>query len=116
MWRLGTLKFKEYHTVLFNQFTAVGTRKIMSFPRTSDFNFSLNYVISDEITKDFGPANIAIAKITGLTAAIKQFNDDGVERPKVKVSLQLSESGIVSVIDAIATIEHQSFTGEFQLL
>ncbi|RIA89435.1 Hsp70 protein [Glomus cerebriforme] len=110
----GTLKSKEYHTVLFNQFTAVGTRKIMSFPRISDFNFSLNYAILDEATKDFGSANIAIAKITGLTAAIKQFNDDGVDRPKVKVTLQLSESGIVSATDAIATIEQQSFTDKFK--
>ncbi|RGB32887.1 Hsp70 protein [Rhizophagus diaphanus] len=110
----GISKSKEYHTVLFNQFTAVGTRKIMSFPRTSDFNFLLNYAIPDEVTKDFGPTNIAITKITGLTAAIKQFNDVGVERPKVKVTLQLSESGIVSATEAIATIEHQSFTDKFK--
>ena len=81
----------------------------MSFSRTNDFNFSLNYY---EITEDFGSTNIAIAKITGLTDAIKQFNDAGVDRPKVKVTLQLSDSGIVSVIDSIATIEQQSFTGE----
>ncbi|CAB5395824.1 unnamed protein product [Rhizophagus irregularis] len=68
----------------------------------------------DEVTKDFGPTNIAITKITGLTAAIKQFNDVGVERPKVKVTLQLSESGIVSATEAIATIEHQSFTDKFK--
>jgi hypoxia up-regulated 1 len=109
---LGTLKSKEYHTVLFNQFTAVGSRKMMSFPRTSDFNFSLNYVSLDETTQDFGVTNIATAKISGLTDAIKQFNEVGIDRPKVKVTLQLVESGIVSIMDAIATIEQQSFTGK----
>jgi len=109
---LGTSKSKVYHTVLYNQFTAVGTRKMMSFTRTSDFNFSLNYAkLGDEIARDFGPTNIAISKITGLTDAIKRFNDVGLDRPKVKVTLQLSESGIVSATDAIATIEQQSFTG-----
>ncbi|CAI2179762.1 6593_t:CDS:10 [Funneliformis geosporum] len=111
----GTSKSKVYHTVLFNEFTAVGTRKMMSFPRTSDFNFSLNYAkLDDEIARDFGPTNIAISKITGLTDAIKQFNDVGVERPKVKVTLQLSESGLVSATDAIVTIEQQSFADKFK--
>ncbi|CAG8702166.1 8059_t:CDS:2, partial [Funneliformis mosseae] len=111
----GTSKSKVYHTVLFNEFTTIGTRKMMSFPRTSDFNFSLNYAkLDDEIARDFGPTNIAISKITGLTDAIKQFNDVGVDRPKVKVTLQLSDSGLVSATDAIVTIEHQSLADKFK--
>ena len=85
---------------------------MMSFSRTSDFNFSLNYVGTDETMQDFGTTNIAIAKVTGLTDTAKKLDGSGIDRPKVKVTLQLSESGIVSATDAIATIEQQSFTGK----
>jgi len=84
----------------------------MSFSRTSDFNFSLNYVKTDGTMEDFGTTHIAIAKVAGLTDTIKKFDGSGIDRPKVKVTLQLSESGVVSATDAIATIEQQSFTGK----
>lgn len=34
---------KPIHTVLFNEFGTIGTRKIMTFKRESDFDFDLIY-------------------------------------------------------------------------
>ncbi|CAG8741863.1 16987_t:CDS:2, partial [Racocetra fulgida] len=72
-----------FRTILFDEFTSVGTRKIMSFKRTSDFNFSLNYgKLNENVLKDFGPTDIAIAKVTGLSDVVKQHSDNDAERPK----------------------------------
>ncbi|KAF0478530.1 HSP70-domain-containing protein [Gigaspora margarita] len=111
----GTMKNKIFRTILFDEYTSVGTRKIMSFKRTSDFNFSINYGnLNENILNDFGSTEIATAKVTGLSDIVKEHNDNGIEQPKVKVTLQLSDSGIVSVIDAIATIEHQTISDKIK--
>ncbi|CAG8574514.1 8554_t:CDS:10 [Cetraspora pellucida] len=110
----GTMKNKVFRTILFDEFTSVGTRKIMSFKRTSDFNFSLNYKLNENMLKDFGPTDIAIAKVTGLSEVVKKYSDNDAERPKVKVTLQLSDSGLMSVIDAGATIEHQTISDKIR--
>ncbi|CAG8535790.1 17297_t:CDS:2 [Dentiscutata heterogama] len=109
------MKNKIFHTILFDEYTSVGTRKIMSFKRTSDFNFSINYGnLNENVLKDFGPTDIAVAKVTGLSDITKKHNDNGIEQPKVKVTLQLSDSGIVSVIDAVATFEHQTISDKIR--
>ncbi|CAG8495404.1 2173_t:CDS:10 [Ambispora gerdemannii] len=101
----GTIKSKSFRTNLFNSLSPIGTRKIMTFKRTTDFEFGLNYgQFVQEMDTDFGPKEIVIAQVNGLSEAIEKFKDVSVERPKVKVTIQLSDSGIVSATDAIATI------------
>ncbi|CAG8769043.1 16209_t:CDS:2, partial [Acaulospora morrowiae] len=102
---------KLYNIILFNEYSAVESRKLMSFKHTSDFNFTLKYGnLSENVEKNFGPKDIIISKITGLADAIKRFEDTSSEKPKVKVTLQLSESGFVTSKDAVLTIEQQTFT------
>ncbi|CAG8539513.1 9442_t:CDS:10 [Ambispora leptoticha] len=101
----GTMKSKNFRTSLFNSLSPIGTRKIMTFKRTTDFEFGLKYgQLVQEMDTDFGPKDIAIAQVNGLSEAIERFKDVSVERPKVKVTIQLSDSGILSATDAIATI------------
>ncbi|RHZ78735.1 hypothetical protein Glove_156g20 [Diversispora epigaea] len=107
----GVIKSKVYNTTLFNEYTTVGTRKLMTFKRITDFDFMIQYgKLNEAVTKDFGPKDIATFKIMGLIDAFKKFEDIGSEKPKIKVTLQLSESGLVTATDAIATIEPPTFT------
>ncbi|CAG8529838.1 6183_t:CDS:10 [Diversispora eburnea] len=89
----------------------VGARKLMTFKRVTDFDFMIQYgKLNEAVAKDFGPKDIATFKITGLIDAFKKFEDIDSEKPKVKVTLQLSESGFVTATDAIATLEQPTFT------
>ncbi|KAG9295442.1 hypothetical protein G9A89_013471 [Geosiphon pyriformis] len=113
----GILKSKVHRTVLFKAFSSIGVRKVMTFKRTSDFEFALNYSNTvKETISEFGPTDIASVQVIGLSEAIKQLQDVSVERPKVKVTLELSDSGTLSATDAIATIatEQTSFADKFK--
>ncbi|RUS24532.1 hypothetical protein BC938DRAFT_473441 [Jimgerdemannia flammicorona] len=95
-----------YHTNLFGEFAPLGARKIMNFKRTTDFDFELKYgKLSDKDDKAFGLADIVRVQITGLTNVTSKIKDPNAERPKVRVSIELSDSGIISVTEASATIE-----------
>lgn len=96
------------HTVLFKQFGALGTRKIMTFKRESDFDFDISYG-GDEL------GDIAKVKITGLTAALEKHAEDikSTEHPpKVRITMEMSDSGIVSVPEAALHVSKASFTGK----
>ncbi|KAF9287722.1 hypothetical protein BGZ88_008480 [Linnemannia elongata] len=100
---------KPFLTSIFNERSVLGTRKIMSFKRVTDFGFDLQYgQVSAAHGAELSGQEIAHVSLTGLTEAINKFKDISVATPKVKVTLELSESGILSVQDAIATIETDS--------
>ena len=81
----------------------------MSFKRITDFGFDLQYgQVSAAHGAELSGQEIAHVSLTGLTEAINKFKDISVATPKVKVTIELSESGILSVQDAIATIETDS--------
>ncbi|KAJ3318792.1 hypothetical protein HDV06_007043 [Boothiomyces sp. JEL0866] len=85
-----------HNTVLFTNKTVLGSKKLMSFKRVSDFDFNIDY-ISNKIKTP-----IATVKVSGLSAAVEKFKDQTSDDPKVKVQIELTDAGIVNVKDATA--------------
>ncbi|KAF9344770.1 hypothetical protein BGX26_003933 [Mortierella sp. AD094] len=97
---------KEFLTPIFSEKSVLGTRKIMSFKRITDFGFDLQYgQVTESQERELTDKQIAHFSLSGLTEAINKFKDVSVATPKVKVTIELSESGVLSVQEAIATIE-----------
>ncbi|KAF9432127.1 hypothetical protein BGZ76_011239 [Entomortierella beljakovae] len=97
---------KEYVTPIFGENSVLGTRKIMSFKRITDFGFDLQYgQVPESLASEIADEQIAHISLSGLTEAINKFKDVSIATPKVKVTLELSDSGILNVQEAIATIE-----------
>ncbi|CAO0793964.1 unnamed protein product [Mucor circinelloides] len=95
-------------TTLFNKFDNIGTRKIMTFNRVNDFEFNLSYGKNSAAGVD----GIAKVKVTGLTEAMKKHKDDikaSEIPPKVRISIELSNSGLVSVPEATLQIGKLTF-------
>ncbi|KAG0376653.1 Hypoxia up-regulated protein 1 [Mortierella sp. AD032] len=100
---------KPFLTPIFTERSVLGTRKIMSFKRITDFGFDLQYGEVPAVHgAELSSQEIAHVSLSGLTEAINKFKDVSVATPKVKVTIELSESGILSVQEAIATIETDS--------
>ncbi|KAG0290998.1 hypothetical protein BGZ98_003209, partial [Dissophora globulifera] len=97
---------KAFVTPIFNDKSVLGTRKIVNFKRVTDFGFDLQYgKVSDAHDSELADKPIAHISLSGLTDAINKFKDVSVATPKVKVTIELSDSGVLTVQEAIATIE-----------
>ncbi|KAG2214044.1 hypothetical protein INT46_004959 [Mucor plumbeus] len=95
-------------TTIFDKFDNIGTRKIMTFNRVNDFEFDLSYGKNSAAGVD----GIAKVKISGLTEAMKKHKDDikaSEIPPKVRISIELSNSGLVSVPEATLQIGKLTF-------
>ncbi|KAF8345169.1 Hsp70 protein-domain-containing protein [Amanita rubescens] len=97
-------------TLVFPAGSRVGTKKTMTFKRRDDFTISLDY---KDVAPDF-PQRILEAEIVGVAEAIANLTELGVVDPVVKTTVTLSESGFISVSDAIAygEIKDDSLTGK----
>ncbi|KAI1316575.1 hypothetical protein EDD11_009840 [Mortierella claussenii] len=105
----ATTPGKPFLTPIFKERSVLGTRKIMSFKRVTDFGFDLQYGdISVAHQGELSNKQIAHVSLSGLTDAINKFKDVSVATPTVKVTIELSESGLVSVGEAVAAIETDS--------
>ncbi|CAO3677928.1 unnamed protein product [Umbelopsis vinacea] len=95
---------KHTRTTLYNEYGTMGMRKIVHIKKMSDFEFDLVYGKTlDEEDKKLGLDHISSVKVTGLTQAVKDHKTEPSvtdEELKVKVSIELSDSGILSVTDA----------------
>ncbi|KAI8346979.1 Hsp70 protein-domain-containing protein [Mortierella sp. GBAus27b] len=97
---------KAFVTPIFAEKSVLGTRKIVTFKRVTDFGFDVEYGNIPEAHKgEIGSKQIAHVTVSGLTDAISKFNDVSVASPKVKVTMELTDSGILDIQEAIATIE-----------
>ncbi|KAI9288726.1 heat shock protein 70 family [Umbelopsis sp. AD052] len=99
---------KQSRTTLFNEYGTMGIRKIVQMKKQSDFEFDLVYgkTLTEE-DKKLGLDHISTVKVSGLTQALKNHKADPAnadDEPKVKVSIELSDSGILSVTDASVSI------------
>lgn len=95
-------------TAIFNKFGNIGTRKLMTFNRVTDFEFDVAYAKYSGSGMD----SIAKVKVTGLTEAMKKHKDDikaSEIPPKVRVTFELSSSGIVSIPEAALHIGKLTF-------
>lgn len=95
-------------STIFEKFGPIATRKIMTFNRVNDFDFEIAYGKD----ADAGFTDLAKVKINGLTEAMKKHKDDIKNSeipPKVRVTFELSSSGIVSVPEATLQIGKLTF-------
>ncbi|KAI8060942.1 heat shock protein 70 family [Gongronella butleri] len=97
----------EEHVTLFKAYDTLNTRKTMTFKRTTDFEFTVNYAPSEGV-----PASvldkIGRVKVSGLTAAMDKYKEDikvAEKAPKVRVVFEMSPSGLLSVSEAYLNVE-----------
>ncbi|KAF8622291.1 hypothetical protein AX15_007154 [Amanita polypyramis BW_CC] len=100
-------------TLVFPAGSRVGTKKTMTFKRKDDFTISLDY--RDTISFGF-PQRILEAEIVGVADAVANLTEMGVVDPVVKATVTLSESGFVSVTEAVVygEIKDDSLTGKLK--
>ncbi|KAG2363629.1 Hsp70 protein-domain-containing protein [Suillus spraguei] len=101
---------RTIHTAILPAGSKHGARKTLTFKREEDFSVVLNY--PNEVMSGF-PREILEAKIVGIPEAIDNLVERGAIDPVIKATVVLSESGFVSVGDAIAygEIKDDSITG-----
>jgi hypoxia up-regulated 1 len=100
-------------TVIFPAGSKVGNKKTLTFKRKEDFKLQLDYKASP--APGF-PVNLLEAEISGVAEALGNLTELGAVDPVVKATLTLSESGFVSVSDAVAygEIKDDSLTGKLK--
>ncbi|KAJ8582405.1 actin-like ATPase domain-containing protein [Rhizopogon salebrosus TDB-379] len=104
---------RTIHTAVLPGGSKHGTRKTLTFKRQDDFSVMLNY--PDVVMSGF-PHEILEAKIIGIPEAIGNLTERGAIDPVIKATVVLSESGFVSIKDAVAygEIKDDSITGKLK--
>ncbi|KAF8841856.1 actin-like ATPase domain-containing protein [Paxillus ammoniavirescens] len=110
---LSSTEARNIHSLIFPKGTKYGTRKTLSFKRTEDFSLWLNY--RHEVAPDF-PREILSAQISGIAEALGNLTEREAIDPVIKATVTLSESGLVSVNEAVAygEIKDESLTGRLK--
>ncbi|KAH9477088.1 Hypoxia up-regulated protein 1 [Psilocybe cubensis] len=100
-------------TLIFPAGSKVGTKKVLTFKRKEDFSLFLDY--KNPVAPGF-PTRMLEVDLGNVTEAIANLTERGATDPVVKATLTLSESGFVSVTDAIAfgEIKDESLTGKLK--
>ncbi|KAJ6630178.1 Hsp70 protein-domain-containing protein [Mycena sp. CBHHK59/15] len=100
-------------TLIFPAGSKVGTKKTLTFKRKEDFSIYLDY--KTPVAPGF-PTRFLEVGITGVAEAIGNLTERGASDPVVKATLTMSESGFVSVSDAIAfgEIKDESIAGKLK--
>ncbi|KDR78342.1 hypothetical protein GALMADRAFT_64912 [Galerina marginata CBS 339.88] len=100
-------------TLIFPAGSKVGTKKVLTFKRKEDFALYLDY--KTPVAPGF-PTRMLEVELGNVTEAIANLTERGAVDPVVKATLTLSESGFVSVSDAVAygEIKDESITGKLK--
>ncbi|KAF5314314.1 hypothetical protein D9619_011752 [Psilocybe cf. subviscida] len=100
-------------TLIFPAGSKVGTKKVLTFKRKEDFAIFLDY--KNEFAPGF-PTRMLEVELGNVTEAIANLTELGAIDPVVKATLSLSESGFVSVTEAVAygEIKDDSLTGKLK--
>ncbi|KAI6117497.1 heat shock protein 70 family [Pisolithus croceorrhizus] len=97
---------RTIHSLIFPRGSKHGTKKTLSFnKRKEDFSLWLDY--KNEVAPGF-PREILEAQISGVVEALGNLTERGAIDPVIKVTVALSQSGFVSVEEAIAYGEVKS--------
>ncbi|KAH7882234.1 Hsp70 protein-domain-containing protein [Phlebopus sp. FC_14] len=118
---------RTIHTVVFPRGSKYGTRKTLTFnKRKDDFSLWLDYKSEvapcsciDALRDASGfPQEILQAQISGVGEALGNLTELGAIDPIIKTTVVLSESGFVSVKEAVAygEIKDESLTGKLKEL
>ncbi|KAF8154153.1 Hsp70 protein-domain-containing protein [Crassisporium funariophilum] len=100
-------------TVIFPAGSKVGTKKVLTFKRKEDFTIHLDY--KNQVAPGY-PTRMLEVELGDVSEAIANLTELGAVDPVVKATLTLSESGFVSVSDAVAfgEIKDDSLTGKIK--
>ncbi|KAF9528746.1 Hsp70 protein-domain-containing protein [Crepidotus variabilis] len=100
-------------TTIFASGSKVGTKKVLTFKRKEDFSIYLDY--KDEPAPGF-PTRMLEVELGGVSEAIANLTERGATDPVVKATVLLSESGFVSVTDAVVfgEIKEDSVVGKIK--
>ncbi|TCD68568.1 lumenal Hsp70 protein [Steccherinum ochraceum] len=106
-------KPRTINTVVFPAGSKVGSRKTLTFKRKDDFAIRLNY--KGQTVPGY-PTDILEAEISGIPEALANLTERGAIDPVVKATVVLSDSGFVSVQDAVAfgEIKDETVTGKLK--
>ncbi|KAI0033499.1 actin-like ATPase domain-containing protein [Vararia minispora EC-137] len=89
---------RTIHSIAFPAGSKTGTRKTLSFKRHSDFSLAFQY--KSEPAPQF-PVEFLEARVEGVAEALTNMSTSGASDLTIKVTIALSESGFVSVPEAI---------------
>ncbi|KAJ7153570.1 Hsp70 protein-domain-containing protein [Mycena crocata] len=100
-------------TSIFPAGSKTGTKKTLTFKRKEDFVINFDY--KDAVAPGF-PTRFLEVGITGVAEAIANLTELGASDPVIKATLTLSESGFVSVSNAVAfgEIKDDSIAGKLK--
>ncbi|KAH7927208.1 actin-like ATPase domain-containing protein [Leucogyrophana mollusca] len=108
-------KPRTISTLIFPEGTKHGTRKTLTFKRKEDFALWLDY---KNIVFPGFPKEILEVQISGVAEALGNLTERGAVDPVIKATVTLSESGFVSIKEAVAfgEIKDESLTGRLKNL
>ncbi|KAJ6520608.1 Hsp70 protein-domain-containing protein [Mycena vulgaris] len=100
-------------TLIFPAGSKVGTKKTLTFKRKEDFVINFDY--KSPVAPGF-PTRFLEVGITGVAEAIANLTELGATDPVIKATLTMSESGFVSVTNAVAfgEIKDESIAGKLK--
>ncbi|KAF9034459.1 HSP70-domain-containing protein [Hymenopellis radicata] len=106
-------KPRSISTLIFPSGSKAGTKKTLTLKRKEDFRIHIDY--KKEAAPGF-PTRILEVELEGVTEAIGNLTERGAIDPVVKATLMLSESGFVSVTEAVAfgEIKDESIAGKLK--
>ncbi|THH27975.1 hypothetical protein EUX98_g6205 [Antrodiella citrinella] len=109
----ASAKLRTINTVVFPAGSKVGSRKTLTFKRKDNFALRLNYKDQPLLGH---PSDILEAEISGIPEALANLTERGAVDPVVKATVVLSDSGFVSVHDAVAygEIKDDSIAGKLK--
>ncbi|CED85320.1 Molecular chaperones GRP170/SIL1, HSP70 superfamily [Phaffia rhodozyma] len=97
---------RTVHMSLFRRGSKTNVKKVFSMVRKGDFELQISYKNSEESTVLL-PSEISTVSITGLSDAIQNLtnsttdpNADAIANPLVRLTVEISDAGLVHVVDA----------------
>ncbi|KAJ3932120.1 MAG: Hsp70 protein-domain-containing protein [Lentinula lateritia] len=106
-------KTRTITTLIFPAGSKVNSKKTLTFKRKEDFRIHFDY--KTPVAPGF-PTQLLEVEFTGVAEALGNLTERGATNNVVKATVQLSESGFISVTEAIATgdIKDESITGKLK--
>lgn len=98
-------KTKHLETILFTTKSTLGSKKLMTFKRVTDFHFDVEYKYQFLTRTEQSKTPVAKVFVKGLDAAMEKYSTNSTKPPKVKVQIGISESGLLHFSDAAAYFE-----------
>ncbi|CCA66452.1 related to glucose regulated stress protein, HSP70-like [Serendipita indica DSM 11827] len=95
--------------------TVYGAKKTMTFKRNHDFNITISYKDADNLDI---PPHILEAEIIGVADAVANLTSRGAVDPLVKVSVGMSDSGMITLHDAFVygEVKEETVVGKLKNL